>query len=344
VVHAIALRLLMLLLVAAIATGCGAPTPRTETSTSGGEATRDEESDGAATRAATSDAGGTGAAMAEPVAPAAAVASEAVTRGARDRLSALPTPEPMPFDAHEWTLAPAQPPRVMLGSLELPPGESFRPPTSRCQDVILFVREGQLEAIGTGIASPETPATLYAGDAVRFGPEGDGIAVNVGATRARTVVAVARPAGTGAPRASVEGDDRCAVADASRDPLRRTIRIASIATTPPLTALGGGLEIRILLDADGSGAEHAAVSWLEGAPDLAVPEHRHPGSAEILLIEEGEGTMRIGDREIAVRPGAAIYVPEGALHSLRSAGTRPLRALQVYAPGGPEQRFRGAGR
>ncbi|WP_236605491.1 cupin domain-containing protein [Sandaracinus amylolyticus] len=259
----------------------------------------------------------------------------------RDTLVAVPRPEPSPWDAHEWAIAPATPQRVMLATLELPPGQAFRPPATTCQDVILFVRAGQLEATGTGIATSDAPATLYAGDAVRFGPEGDGLAVNAGTTRVRTVMAIARRAGTGPARAPGPRGDACVVAASHSDPLVRPLRIGSIATTPPLRAPGGRMEIRILLDADGAGAEHGALSWLEGPPDVSVPEHRHAEAAEILLFEDGEGTMRVGDREITVGPGVAIYVPEGTLHSFRSGGTRPLRAIQIYAPAGPEQRFRG---
>lgn len=256
-----------------------------------------------------------------------------------DAIVAVPRAEPAPWRGHEWALAPAVAPRVMLATVELPPGDAFRPPATSCQDVILFVRSGQLEATGTGIAPSDAPVTMYPGDAARFGPEGDGVAVNVGTTRARTVMAIARRADTGAARVPPPHDDTCSVAAAHPDPLMRPLRFASISTTPPLSAAGGRLEVRILLD-DDRGGGHGALSWLDGAPDLVVPEHMHPGAAEILLVEEGEGTMRIGDREIAVRAGSAIYVPEDTLHSFRGAGTVPLRALQIYAPGGPEQRFR----
>jgi mannose-6-phosphate isomerase-like protein (cupin superfamily) len=258
----------------------------------------------------------------------------------RDAMIAVPRPEPSPWDGRGWTLAPATPQRVMLARVELPPGGAFRPPTTSCQDVIVFVREGQLEATGTGIATTDAPITLYAGDAVRFGPEGDGMAVNVGARAARTVMAVARRAGTGPARVPAPTSDDCAIAAGHTDALRRPLRVASVSTTAPHVEAGGRLDVRVLLDADGAGAQHGALSWLEGTRDVVIGEHLHPGAAEILLVEEGEGTMRVGGRELAVRPGAALYIPEGALHSFRSAGTRPLRAIQVLAPAAPERRAR----
>jgi putative monooxygenase len=276
----------------------------------------------------------------EERAPAAATTAASGAAARVDPDVAVPRPEPGPWREHEWAIAPAVPPRVLLATLELPPGDAFRPPATACQDVILYVREGQLEAIGTGIATADAPVTLYPGDAVRFGPEGDGTAVNVGSSSARTVMAVARRADAGPARIPAPEGDACSVAAAARDPLLRPNRVGSTATTPPLSAAGGRLEVRILLDPESSGAENGALSILDGAPDLVVPEHVHASSAEVLLVEEGDGTMRLGDREVPVRAGSAIYVPPGMLHSFRGAGTARLRAIQIYAPAGPEQRFR----
>ena len=65
----------------------------------------------------------------------------------RDRFVSVPRPEPSPWNAHEWAIAPASPQRVMLATVTLPPGETFRPPATACQDVLLLVREGELEAM-----------------------------------------------------------------------------------------------------------------------------------------------------------------------------------------------------
>lgn len=332
------LRLAALSLLLTLADGCAgrAPAEQQGARSGGGETATAAEADDSGYEEAEA------ASMPASVDSERAPAALGSTRS-RDRFTSVPRPEPSPWDAHEWAIAPAMPQRVMLATVTLPPGDTFRPPATACQDVLLLVREGELQATGTGVATSDAPATLYRGDAVRFGPEGDGLVVNAGTTRARTVMAVARRAGTGAARGTRPGSDAdaCAAAAGHFDPLRRPLRVGSVSTTPPISIGGGRMEVRILLDTDGAGAEHGALSWLEGTPDAVVAEHRHEGAAEILLVEDGEGVMTLGDEEIAVRPGAAIYVPEGTLHSFRGAGTRPLRAIQIYAPAGPEQRFRG---
>ncbi len=251
--------------------------------------------------------------------------------------------ERSPLDLMGYAIAPSVPTRVLLGTLELPPGDSFVPAVSSCQDTLIYVASGTLDASGTGIASVDAPATLYVGDAVRFGPEGDGLIVNTSSEPVRTIVALARSEEGGPARVALEerGDRVLCPVRGTSDPLSQPQRVASFATSPPLLVMDGTLEVRILLDADGSGAQHAGLAVLTGAAGFAVPEHVHDEAAEILYFEEGRGTMHVGDHEVAVAPGVSVYVPEGTPHSFEPSGASTMRALQFYAPSGPEQRFRG---
>lgn len=253
------------------------------------------------------------------------------------------TREPSPLVLVGYALAPSVPTRVLLATLELPPGERFVPPVSSCQDTLLYLASGTLDASGTGIASVDSPATLYAGDALRFGPEGDGLVINTSGETVRTIVALARSEDGGPARIALEerGDRVLCPSHGSSDPLSQPQRVASFATSPPLVVMDGALEVRILLDADAAGAEHAGLAVLTGSPSFAVPEHVHDGAAEVLYFEDGRGTMHIGDRDVEVSPGVSVYVPEGTAHSFEPSGSRGMRALQFYAPSGPEQRFRG---
>jgi putative monooxygenase len=238
---------------------------------------------------------------------------------------------------------PSVPARARLGFLTLDPGQTFRPPTGACQDMLLYVRDGEVRAVGTGIAPPQAPATLYPGDAVRFGPEADGLVQNLGERRARSLVAFVRAEGEPSfAEAGPSQGEGCRAADPS-DPLVAPLRAASVRSTPAHPAYEGALRVQILLDEDGAGARHGSLSVLEGAPELTMPAHRHEGGGEILVVEEGMGTMRIGEREVAVRPGITLYVPPGVLHDFRGDGTAPLRAIQIHTPAGAEQRMR-AGR
>jgi len=251
--------------------------------------------------------------------------------------------EAPPWEPLTYSLVPDEPARVLLATLELPPGAYFRPPTSSCQDVIVLVRDGELEAGGAGMAPHGARASLYGGDAVRFGPEGDGMLINTSGTSARTLLAVARDARrfqrtSGWENLAPQGSD-CAPLD--RPFGASPLRVGSIATTERLAA-SADMTVQIMLDTEGHGAENAGLAVLEGTPTVAVPTHTHDGSAEILLVDEGSGTLTLGEREIAVSAGARLYIPQGVPHSYAGDGTSRLRAIQLYAPSGPEQRFRAA--
>jgi mannose-6-phosphate isomerase-like protein (cupin superfamily) len=94
-------------------------------------------------------------------------------------------------------------------------------------------------------------------------------------------------------------------------------------------------------DRAGDGGE-AAVEMLSADAGFTVAKHKHDASIEILYVIEGKGTMTIGGETYDVRPGTAVWVPKGVEHSFTGDATTPLLALQIYTPGGPEERFKAA--
>jgi mannose-6-phosphate isomerase-like protein (cupin superfamily) len=69
-----------------------------------------------------------------------------------------------------------------------------------------------------------------------------------------------------------------------------------------------------------------------------VPPHQHDTSDEILFILAGKGRMTVNGINYPVGPNDAIRIPKGARHSLDVV--EKLVAVQLYAPAGPEQRFK----
>ena len=228
--------------------------------------------------------------MPQAVMESTVTATQSTVGGSGSTHGSRPVIEPSLLQPLQYAMSPPTPQRVLLASVEVPPGRTFRPPASSCQDVLLYVLSGHLEATGTGIGGSDAPASLYQGDAVRFGPEGDALVINVGEARARTIVAIARTATEAPARESPDRDEdaeRCVQPPLNPDPLQRPLRVSSVATTAPLVVMGGRLEVRILLDDESVGADHGGLSVLSGEPDLAIPEHRHEGAAEVLYIEDG---------------------------------------------------------
>jgi quercetin dioxygenase-like cupin family protein len=94
----------------------------------------------------------------------------------------------------------------------------------------------------------------------------------------------------------------------------------------------------LLLNAS-TGATAASLTLLELGQGASVPEHVHETSAELLYIEEGAVEMTLSGQKLRAERGDAVYIPAGAKHSAQVVSEGPMRAVQVYAGPGPEQRF-----
>lgn len=75
-------------------------------------------------------------------------------------------------------------------------------------------------------------------------------------------------------------------------------------------------------------------------PNTEIRVHLHSYEDEIILIRTGAGIATLGDREVAVSAGAAVYVPRGVWHGLRNNGAETLGMTAVYSPPGFEQAFK----
>jgi quercetin dioxygenase-like cupin family protein len=81
-----------------------------------------------------------------------------------------------------------------------------------------------------------------------------------------------------------------------------------------------------------------AASVLQLAGGAKVPEHVHDRETELLYVLSGSGTMTVAGKDVAVTATSAIQIPAGTKHAFAAA--EPVRAVQIYTPAGPEQRFK----
>ncbi len=84
-----------------------------------------------------------------------------------------------------------------------------------------------------------------------------------------------------------------------------------------------------------SKAEHGhslSVRYIE-VSGIVTP-HTHYTEETIFYIE-GKGLARVGEREIAVRPGTMLVIPPGTVHSSIREGIEPLRYLAIFV-GNPD--------
>ena len=103
-------------------------------------------------------------------------------------------------------------------------------------------------------------------------------------------------------------------------------------TSYPIAAGRG--EVRLYLD--GVSAPFA-IDRLCAKKDVDVPRHEHT-SDEIVYVVSGRATTTVGDQAYADKPGDVVSIPRSTPHALHV--DQDLCSVQVYAPGGPEQRFK----
>jgi quercetin dioxygenase-like cupin family protein len=109
-----------------------------------------------------------------------------------------------------------------------------------------------------------------------------------------------------------------------------------------LPVFAGKGKIKPLLEPAKTGNKALYVGILEAEPGAEVPRNSHTGSAEILYVVSGGGDVTIGSEKITFGAEEALHIPDGQPHAAKFTGPDKTIMLQVFAPAGPEERYRAA--
>ncbi|MFT3765730.1 MAG: cupin domain-containing protein [Minicystis sp.] len=122
----------------------------------------------------------------------------------------------------------------------------------------------------------------------------------------------------------------------------RRVMTFSFADRPDLAWGGGAYHARTGWDEDDKAA--AVIDLIRFSANAGVAEHTHDREWEILALIEGEGALvrrpASGEQRVEAKAGTILNIPAGVRHTWEPSGKAPLFAIQVYAPPGPEQRFK----
>lgn len=86
------------------------------------------------------------------------------------------------------------------------------------------------------------------------------------------------------------------------------------------------------------GDHQLSASVLTLQAGASVAEHVHVKETELLYVLEGSGTMTVKGIAQAIGPTSVIQIPANTKHAVTATTT--VRAVQIYTPAGPEQRFK----
>lgn len=98
--------------------------------------------------------------------------------------------------------------------------------------------------------------------------------------------------------------------------------------------------MRIKVDSRAAAGATMSMLMSEVAPGANIPVHLHRNEDELIFIHTGEGVVTLGDRRIAVQPGAVLYAPREVWHGIDNTGSTTVTWCAIYSPPGFEQYFR----
>jgi quercetin dioxygenase-like cupin family protein len=97
-----------------------------------------------------------------------------------------------------------------------------------------------------------------------------------------------------------------------------------------------GSRCRVLADGEGTGGRYGLIDMIEVPAGDMPPLHVHHTHDEGWLVLEGELSLFLPGREIALRPGEFALAPRGVPHAYQ-VGDAPGRYLVVSTPAGFEE-------
>lgn len=120
--------------------------------------------------------------------------------------------------------------------------------------------------------------------------------------------------------------------------VKLVVRQAGQAEALPLA--GGSGTVRLLLEPAVTGSPAFSLGLVEFAPGSEVPRHSHAGATEVLYVLSGGGTLTVGSESFPFAAGAVLHLPPDQPHGAKIGPGDKTVAVQLYAPAGPEQRFK----
>lgn len=135
----------------------------------------------------------------------------------------------------------------------------------------------------------------------------------------------------------VRGQGLAVVADAPVTPCNLPQRMVLASDAPDLVFAGGAMHAHLDLD-DRAVSPSVYLGRLSGS--AGVPEHAHDKSWEILCAFEAAGSFMFAGQPRRLGPRECVFLPPGTRHSWQPDPGSTLIAVQLYAPPGPEQRFK----
>lgn len=101
----------------------------------------------------------------------------------------------------------------------------------------------------------------------------------------------------------------------------------------------GAMEGVILADNAETGNAYCASTWWVEPRRMGVGAHSHEANEEVFFVIAGTMTLLVEDTWTSAPTGTFIRIPAGVTHGFRNDGDERAGVLNIFLPGGFEQRM-----
>jgi quercetin dioxygenase-like cupin family protein len=109
----------------------------------------------------------------------------------------------------------------------------------------------------------------------------------------------------------------------------------------PVEGLDDKLSLFILkVDPCNGGSSHLVLGTEDMPPGGHIETHRHPGSDEILFLQNGPAKVTLGDLTREVHGGATVFIPAGTWISASNIGSETIHMVFIFSAPGFEEFMR----
>ncbi|MFZ0638639.1 MAG: cupin domain-containing protein [Candidatus Acidiferrales bacterium] len=109
----------------------------------------------------------------------------------------------------------------------------------------------------------------------------------------------------------------------------------------PIEGLDSKLSLFILkVDPHNGGSSHLVFGTEDIPVGGKIDAHRHPGSDEILFLQNGSAKVSLGDKTRDVHGGATVFIPTGTWISAANTGKEAIHVVFIFSAPGFEEFMR----
>src|SRR5215467_2815174 len=104
--------------------------------------------------------------------------------------------------------------------------------------------------------------------------------------------------------------------------------------------LGQPAPFILKVDPQNGASSHLVFVTEDLPPGGKIETHRHPGSDEILFLQNGTAKVSLGDAVREVHGGATVFIPANTWVSVNNIGSDPISLIAIFSAPGFEEYMR----